>query len=78
MNYQQAKANVYGYCTIPCGYFGNTETVGIAFDPESGKTLFVADYGYFNAPIPPAVDVAESKWLMTHHPSANHCNNVSI
>ncbi len=72
IKYEQAKELIYAYGTIPSGYFGNTERVGYAFDPESGHTLTVTDSGYSwsSSGLPKAQSQEESLWLLLNHPSS--------
>ena len=80
MKHKDALSRVYAHGTIDDGYNGSTLRVGYAFDPVSGRTLTVTDSGYnwSGSGLPPAVDEAESKWLLLNHPDSRAKNIVMV
>ena len=55
---------------IPDGFFGDYCNIDFRFHQESGKTIALHKKGYFTFYIPPAQDIKEAIWLLSHHPSA--------
>ena len=68
--YQTAKDNLFATGTIENGYFGDRVSVGFYFDRASGKTLAVADCGWFTYHTPMAVDEDEAYYLLQVHPTS--------
>jgi hypothetical protein len=58
--------------TRPEGYNGNTVTVFLVFDRESGKTLEVHPLGWHVSPVVPApeINAASALWRINNDPLA--------
>lgn len=74
--YDEVKKTVFAKCTIPNGYFGETQVVGVALIGE--RTVFVADCGYFRAPIGEVASKEEALWMLGHHPAAKNITNIKL
>lgn len=72
--YEDVKSRTFAKGTVPNGYFGDTADVEFYFDIPSGKTLTVADCGYYDSGLPPANCASEAMWLLENHPSSRATN----
>lgn len=77
LTYKEAEDLIYGYAEINDGYYGEIERVGVAYDPQSQKTLFVSKYGYFTSNLPLAINKEESQWLADNHPTSATISKVN-
>lgn len=67
MKYEIASNQVKRTYTVRCGYFGKTEQVGLAFDPENNRAIEVADCGCYGANTRKYTDEAEMLYFFDNH-----------
>ena len=73
-NYKEVKESAFATCRIPDGYFGDTAEVLVSV--VGNVVMFVADHGYFRAPLPLVQNKEEAVWLLTHHPDAKNVTEI--
>ena len=73
-NYGDVKKAAFATCRIPDGYFGASAEVLVSM--VGNIVMFVADHGYFRAPLPPVEDKIEALWLLEHHPGAKNFTDI--
>ena len=76
MTYEQAKNDIFGTASIPDGYNGHRENVGLCYDSERNRVLCVCENGYFFSGVE-AESLAEAiSKIDSNHPCVANWSNV--
>lgn len=65
-----SKTAYIATATAPDGYFGQRAVTFLVYDPETMLTYEVYPHGFHSSYVPMAIDEAEARWLLRHHPAA--------